>query len=200
MLTAVACATFLLTGARAQAAAAYVNPLKGDQFSVGRTDMGVDFCLNPGEPIRAVGNGIVVGIDRNWFENQPYVWYELNGGPDAWHFVYVAEQIRPLVRPGQTVSAGQPIARYASHGTCIETGWSAADGATLAQATTGYKEGQITPAGVSFAHFLISLGVAGDYELGANPALTARAHHKRPVKRHAVRRVHGPRHDVQQRG
>jgi hypothetical protein len=57
------------------------------------------------------------------------------------------------------MSAGQPVAYYRRSGTCIEMGWSAANGATLAQATTGYHEGQITVAGVSFARFVFRLGV-----------------------------------------
>jgi hypothetical protein len=69
------------------------------------------------------------------------------------------------VRIGTQLSAGQPVAYYKRAGTCIETGWSAVNGATLAQATTGYFEGQVTRAGVSFARFLISLGVRGPFEL-----------------------------------
>ncbi len=143
----------------------YVNPLAGDRYFTARTDMGVDFCLTPGEPIRAVGDAVVVGISPDWFAFQPYIWYRLLDGPDAGRYVYVAEQITRLAHVGRHVSAGQPVAYYKRAGTCIETGWSAADGATLAQATTGYTEGQITVAGVSFAHFLISLGVRGRFEL-----------------------------------
>ena len=54
-------------------------------------------------------------------------------------------------------------------GTCIETGWAVSDGWTLAQVTTGYHEGQVTRAGVSFARFLMSLGVQGNFELGPSP-------------------------------
>jgi hypothetical protein len=127
--------------------------------------MGVDFCLKRGAPIRAVGDGVVVGISPDWFRAQPYIWYQLVDGPDAGRYVYVAEQITRLAHIGATVSAGQPVARFKRHGTCVETGWSAPDGATLAQATTGYHEGQVTRAGVSFARFLISLGVLGRFEL-----------------------------------
>jgi hypothetical protein len=79
--------------------------------------------------------------------------------------VYVAEQITRLPHIGATLNAGQPVARFRRRGTCIEIGWSAADGATLAQATTGYHEGQVTRAGVAFARFLISVGVLGQFEL-----------------------------------
>lgn len=143
----------------------YVSPLAGDRYSTGRTDMGVDFCLRPGEPIRAIGDGVVVGISPDWFAGEPYIWYRLLDGPYAGRYVYVSEQITGLARVGTQLSAGQPLAYYRWSGTCIETGWSAADGATLAQATTGYHEGQVTAAGVSFAHFLISLGVQGRFKL-----------------------------------
>src|SRR5438270_7474220 len=155
----------LLAGA-ASAAARYVSPFSTADYYVGRTDMGVDVCLSPGDPINAVGDGIVVGINRDWYKRQPYIWYQLTRGPYAGRFVYVAEQIDHLAHLGQIVHAGRPVARFSKHGTCIEMGWGAADGATLAQATTGYHEGQVTPAGVSFARFLMATGVQGTFELG----------------------------------
>ena len=72
------------------------------------------------------------------------------------------------------------MARYARKGTCIETGWSTVDGETQAQATTGYTEGQVTMAGVSFARLLISLGVQGGFDL---------------VPAHATRVKPGSKHD-----
>jgi murein DD-endopeptidase MepM/ murein hydrolase activator NlpD len=147
----------------------YINPLAGDSYITQRTDMGVDFCLAPGEPIRAVGDGVVVGISPDWFKHQPYIWYQLLDGPYAGRYVYVAEQITRLARVGTELTAGEPLAYYRKAGTCIETGWSAADGSTMAQATTGYTEGQITRAGVSFARFLIVLGVQGPFELIPTP-------------------------------
>jgi hypothetical protein len=165
----------LAFAASAQASTGYVSPFS-TSYVVGRTDMGVDLCLQAGAPIRAVGSGVVMGIIPNWYEGQPYIWYELTSGPDAGRFVYVAEEINHLARAGQKVSAGQTIARFAPRGTCIETGWSAAGGETLAQATTGYKEGQVTVAGVSFARFLMSLGVTGSFEL--TPTGTSSSRHK----------------------
>src|SRR5579875_1752797 len=84
--------TLALAASSAQAATPYQNPFGSLTPYVGRTDMGVDFCLNPGDPIRAVGNGVVVGLNRDWFDNEPYVWYQLTDGPDAGRYVYVAEQ------------------------------------------------------------------------------------------------------------
>ncbi len=164
-------------------ASAYGSPFLGDSPIVGRTDMGVDVCLNPGDPIRAIGNGTVVGVQHNWYAGQPYIWYQLSGGPHAGEYVYVSEQIDHLARIGQSLQAGDVIARYAKSGSCLETGWSMADGETQAQATTGYKDGQITAVGVSFARFLLGLGVTGQFQLRvpqtqASRATTTKRHRK----------------------
>jgi hypothetical protein len=158
-------ALLAVSPAGAQAASHYQSPFAGDTYVVGRTDMGVDVCLHRHDPIRAIGDGVVTGIIHDWFDGQPYIWYELTSGPQAGQYVYVAEQLNHLAHIGQRLHAGQPVARFARRGTCIETGWSASDGSTLAQSTTGYSEGQVTKAGVSFARFLMSLGVDGDFDL-----------------------------------
>ena len=184
VLTAATAAAVLLAGAAgARAATPYQNPFTGEQPYVGRTDMGVDLCLSPRDPIRALGDGVVTGIMRNWAGRQPYVWYELTDGPSAGRYVYIAEQITGLPRIGQTLHAGDVVARYAKKGTCIEIGWSAADGETQAQATTGYTEGQVTVAGVSFARLLISLGVQGTFDL-----VPAHATRVKPGKKHPTHR------------
>jgi murein DD-endopeptidase MepM/ murein hydrolase activator NlpD len=134
----------------------YVNPLPG--FTKGRTDQGVDYSAKPGTPIRAIGNAKVLGIEPNWFQGQPYVYYRLTDGPQAGRIVYVAEQITPQVKVGQTVRAGQRIGVYAPSGTGIETGFGTSSGATQARVTSGYTEGQETPAGVQARRFLASLG------------------------------------------
>jgi hypothetical protein len=71
---------------------------------------------------------------------------------------YVAEQITDIARPGSFLQKGQPIARYAASGTAIEYGWSTLNGVTMARATTGYEEGQVTPAGLSIRAWLNGLG------------------------------------------
>ena len=54
-LTAATLAAVLLAGAAAaRAAAPYRNPFTGEQPYVGRTDMGVDLCLSPGDSIYAL--------------------------------------------------------------------------------------------------------------------------------------------------
>jgi murein DD-endopeptidase MepM/ murein hydrolase activator NlpD len=135
----------------------YVQPWAGGTPE--RIDMGQDFALQPGAPIRAIGAGKVTGVYPNWWAGQPLVAYELTGGAAKGRTVYVAEQITPAVRAGDVVKAGQVIGTYARSGTGIETGWGASGGRTLAQATTGYVEGQVTAAGKSFSSFLAGLGV-----------------------------------------
>jgi hypothetical protein len=182
-LTGLLAVSALMTAApaAAQAPSGYQSPFAGDSYFVGRTDQGVDVCLSHKEPIRAVGDGVVTGIIPNWYAGQPYIWYQLTNGPMAGRYVYVAEQIKHLAHVGQELHTGQVVARYARRGSCIETGWSSSDGATLAQATTGYTEGQVTPAGVSFARFLMSLGVQGTFELHPTPehAHRRKHHHRR---------------------
>jgi hypothetical protein len=77
---------------------------------------------------------------------------QLTSGPSAGKYYYVSEQITGLPRVGQQIPRGQIVARYANQGTGIEIGWGdpRSSGRTLAQATTGYTEGQQTPAGQSF--------------------------------------------------
>lgn len=190
MLRALACVAtlilFVLLPATASAQGAYQNPFAGDSYVTGRTDMGVDLCLSTGEPIRAIGNGVVVGINRDWFEGEPYIWYQLTDGPDAGRYVYVAEEIRHLAHVGQVLHAGDVVARFAPRGTCIETGWGTSTGWTLAQTTTGYTEGERTVAGVSFARFLMSLGVQGPFELDPSGDAARVKHKKHPHKKHAA--------------
>ncbi|MGH2930714.1 MAG: hypothetical protein ACRDL8_21100, partial [Solirubrobacteraceae bacterium] len=59
---------------------------------------------------------------------------------------------------------GQTIARFAAQGTGIEYGLSTLDGVTVARATTGYEEGQVTPAGMRMRQWLNRLGA------GAGPS------------------------------
>src|SRR6185437_12301653 len=142
----------------------YANPFAGDSgVTQGRTDMGVDFTAPAGSKIGAIGAGRITDIIANWFKGQPLVEEQLTSGPDKGKFVYYAEQLNALVKQGQQVRAGQAIGTVASSGTGLELGFGAPGGKTLAQATTGYHEGQITPAGQAFNKFLQSIG-SGRYE------------------------------------
>jgi hypothetical protein len=137
--------------------AAYINPLRY-VTSWGRTDQGVDAAMPVGAPILAPSRVKILAIIPDWFPPQPLVYFELLEGPDAGRVQYVAEQITSIASPGSILQQGQPIARYAASGTYIEYGWSTLNGVTLAKATTGYQEGQVTPAGLSIRAWLNSLG------------------------------------------
>jgi hypothetical protein len=137
--------------------ATYVDPL---QYVTAweRTDQGVDATMPVGAPILAPGLVKILAIEPNWYAGQPLVYWELLSGPDAGRVQYVAEEISDIAPPGTILQQGQPIARYAPSGTGIEFGWSTPNGVTLAVATTGYEEGQVTPAGRSIRAWLNRLG------------------------------------------
>ncbi|MGI8507387.1 MAG: hypothetical protein ACR2MK_11415 [Solirubrobacteraceae bacterium] len=137
--------------------ASYVNPLHY-VTAWGRTDQGVDASMPVGAPILAPGRIKLLAIEPDWFAGQPLVYFELLDGADAGKVQYVAEQITDIAPGGSILQQGQAIARYAKSGTDIEYGWSTLNGVTLAVATTGYEEGQVTPAGQSMRAWLNSFG------------------------------------------
>lgn len=137
--------------------ATYTDPL-AFVTTWGRTDQGVDATMPVGAPIVAPGRIKILAITPDWYAGQPLVYFELLDGPDAGKVQYVAEQITAIARAGTILQRGQAIARYARSGTAIEYGWSTLNGVTLARATTGYEEGQVTPAGRSIRAWLNSLG------------------------------------------
>jgi len=137
--------------------ATYIDPL---QYVTRweRTDQGVDAVLPVGAPILAPCPVKILAVIPNWYAGQPLVYFELLDGPQAGQMQYVAEQITDIAQPGSILQKGQVIARYAASGTAIEYGWSTLNGVTLARATTGYEEGQVTPAGVYMRNWLNDLG------------------------------------------
>jgi hypothetical protein len=137
--------------------AAYTDPL---QYVTRweRTDQGVDAVMPVGAPILAPSEIKILDIEPDWYAGQPLVYFELLAGQEAGQVQYVAEQITDIAKPGLILQKGQVIARFASRGTAIEYGWSTPKGITLAVATTGYEEGEITPAGRYMRAWLNSLG------------------------------------------
>ena len=160
------------------AATGYVNPFPKD-VSIGRTDMGVDADMRPGDAIVAPGTSRVLGIMPNWYEGQPYVALQLLDGPMKGHNYYLAEQIVPAVTTGEVVQQGQPIAHYAGSGSGIEMGWAGPGSTweqTLAQATgrdnAGLGDHSNTPAGIAFHDFLTSLPPPGSGPAAAPPPVS----------------------------
>jgi hypothetical protein len=137
--------------------ATYIDPLQYVNHWE-RTDQGVDATLPVGAPILAPCPVKILAIIPDWYAGQPLVYFELLDGADAGRVQYVAEEITQIAKPGSILQQGQVVARYASRGTAIEYGWSTLNGVTLARATTGYEEGQVTPAGVNMRNWLNALG------------------------------------------
>ena len=137
--------------------ATYIDPLQYVTVWE-RTDQGVDAQLPVGAPIFAPCQVKILAIEPDWYAGQPLVYFELLDGADAGRVQYVAEQITAIAQPGSILQQGQVVARYASRGTAIEYGWSTINGITLARATTGYEEGEITPAGQYMRNWLNRLG------------------------------------------
>jgi hypothetical protein len=137
--------------------ATYINPLQYVSHWE-RTDQGVDAVMPVGAPILAPCPVKILAVIPDWYSGQPLVYFELLDGPQAGQVQYVAEQITNIAQPGSILSKGQVIARFAPSGTAIEYGWSTLNGITLARATTGYEEGQVTPAGVYMRDWLNALG------------------------------------------
>ena len=137
--------------------ATYINPLQYVNHWE-RTDQGVDANMPVGAPILAPCPVKILAVIPNWYAGQPLIYFELLNGQQAGQVQFVAEQITDLAQPGLILQRGQVIARYAASGTGIEYGWSTLNGITLARATTGYEEGQVTPAGVYMRNWLNALG------------------------------------------
>lgn len=140
-------------------------------FRKGRTDQGVDFSSTPGTPIRTPYKSRILGILSNWYRGQPFVWYEILEGPLTGRYEYVAEQIKPTVKKGQVLEAGQQIGVYAPSGTGIERGFATSSGQTLAMATTGYREGQETAAGREYLELVVGEGSGYQNEASISGAI-----------------------------
>jgi hypothetical protein len=137
--------------------ATYIDPLQYVNHWE-RTDQGVDANMPVGAPILAPCPVKILAVIPDWYAGQPLIYFELLNGPDAGKVQFVAEEITDLAQPGSILQQGQVIARYAPSGTGIEYGWSTLNGVTLARATTGYEEGQVTPAGQNMRDWLNALG------------------------------------------
>ena len=137
--------------------ARYIDPLQYVTVWE-RTDQGVDATMPVGAPILAPCPVKILAVIPDWYQGQPLVYFELLNGRDAGSVQYVAEEITDIALPGLILQQGQVIARFAPRGTGIEYGWSTPNGTTLAVATTGYEEGQVTPAGRRIRAWLNALG------------------------------------------
>ena len=129
----------------------YANPFAHTHtLTPQRIDMGVDYD-GQGE-IDAIGDAHITfaatGIGGGWvcstLTNGGIV-YQLDDGPDHGRWVYLAEDVIPTVKAGDTVRAGQQIATFAPPGGtgCIEIGWASGPGSPspIALQDGGFQDG-----------------------------------------------------------
>jgi murein DD-endopeptidase MepM/ murein hydrolase activator NlpD len=127
-----------------------------------RIDMGVDYA--GAGPVLALGSGTVFNTKGPGWPGGVFIGIQLDDGPFAGLPYFVAEDVKPTVRVGDHVEAGQEIAvMYGGHAG-IETGWAAGRGdqplaAALGQQNKNGDPGSWTSAaGVSFDRVLVSTG------------------------------------------
>jgi hypothetical protein len=144
----------------------YVNPLAHARVKPERIDQGVDY--QGSGKLTAIGLARVTHVattGTGWPGS--FIEYRLLDGLDAGCYVYYAEGVKPAtgVRVGQTVAAGQPVAKIISGWESgIEIGWGAGVNTTTL-AAKGHQwspesdaESTPTAAGKSFSALLSSLG------------------------------------------
>jgi murein DD-endopeptidase MepM/ murein hydrolase activator NlpD len=153
------------TGSRTSADG-YALPLDGQYMkAIGRTDDGVDLELAPdGAAVYSITPGIVTAVASNPGGFGPsYPVIEATAGPLKGHVIYYGHVAGALVKVGQQVVAGQPIAvmghtgdaAYLGHGH-IEIGFSDAGGNPL----NHHGAEAWTPSGEAMRVVLVSLSAA----------------------------------------
>lgn len=145
-----------------------IDPVRASGLTVERIDQGRDFADTGGVIVSPEPGKIVAAgpVGTGW-EGGGYIVEQLASGAD----IYFEEGVQPLTQlVGRTVQKGETIADLISgFHSGVEAGYAtptSSPGAnyigggytTLAQVTTGYTEGEVTPAGQKFAAWLKSLG------------------------------------------
>ncbi len=148
--------------ATAVAPGSYANPLRAvGGLTPERIDQGVDYSGYG--PIYALGDGVVLSTVVAGWPGGTFISYRLTGGPGAGLVVYAAEDIEPLVQPGQVVTANTVLGTVYEGPDGIETGWSdpAGQGWTMAHDYGQFSGANSTAFGANFSQLLQSLGAPG---------------------------------------
>ena len=150
----------------------YVDPFAHVQgLTPERIDMGVDYAGKG--PVVALGSGTVFNTDGPGWPGGAFIGITLDSGPFAGLSYFLAEDVKPTVRVGDHVEAGQQIATMYHGSAGIETGWAAGRGDQPLATALGqqYKHGDpgawSTAAGVSFDRLLVSTGTPSGIPQGA---------------------------------
>ena len=148
--------------AKLAGSSAYVDPLSHvSGLTPERIDMGVDYA--GAGPVVALGDGTVFNTRGPGWPGGSFIGITLSGGPYAGLSYFVAEDVKPAVKVGDHVRAGQEIGVMYSGDAGIETGWAAGHGdqplaAALGQQAHGDPGGWTSAAGLSFDRVLVSTG------------------------------------------
>lgn len=146
----------------------YIDPFTAEGWYPARTDMGVDWVPVKVEPVKAIGDAVILGSDRHsGWPGGRLIWYQLLNGSHAGDIVYVAENLRHLIAAGTHVRAGQTIADALPAYPWTEWGWADQYGSPIAYPC--YHEGQQTRAGKRMARFMRALGASPYDNPGAGP-------------------------------
>lgn len=144
-------------------AGSYVNPFAHVRgLSPSRIDMGVDY--QGVGPVLALGSGTVFVTQGPGWPGGTFIGITLDSGPYAGRAYFVAEDVRPTVRPGERVQAGQVIGTMYHGSAGIETGWASGRSdeplaAALGQQNKAGDPGAWSSAAVvSFDRVLVSVG------------------------------------------
>jgi len=136
----------------------YFNPLRAvTSLLPQEVDQGVDYCGSG--PVYALGNGIVVNVYEPQWPGGVFISYRLSNGPAKGLYVYLAENVTPAVKVGQTLSPTTVIGVMHDATTCIETGWADPPRSPeRAQGHVEYNGKNSTAFGLNFSLLLETLG------------------------------------------
>lgn len=150
--------------------AGYINPLAGQGWGLGRTDQGVDYLPDVPEPVRAIGDGVVVvsSTTTRW-PGGAFISYQLTDGPKAGNVIYVAEHLTGLVPEGASVMAGATIATAWPGYPWTEWGWATCSGDLPVVQYDGAPDGTPMTGGSAFARFMRELGAGTEMNPGPGP-------------------------------
>ena len=145
-------------GIDASAHDGYLNPLRDVTALVPQEiDQGVDYCGSG--PVYALGNAVVVNLYEPGWPSGIFISYRLLTGPGKGRYVYVAENVTPLVSVGERVTSDTVLGIVHDAKTCLETGWADAPATPeRAAAHLFYNGSNSTAYGLNFSALLSSLG------------------------------------------
>ena len=148
-----------------------VNPFAGEQsnWTLERTDQGVDFGAKIPMPVRAICDGDVVSTYANgWPGGNHFIVFKFSAGDFKGKCVFIAEHLTDIPAIGTHVKAGQPIATAVPGSPDTEWGWAQGPG-TPSTPYNGAPDGTPMPGGQAFARFLRSLGAQTLQDPGPGP-------------------------------